>query len=78
MIKVNAIKCKECGDTIYSRARHDWRECSCKNSFVDGGVDYLRYGGMASEAFQVEVDVKDARELYDDWNFSRDKYGLIK
>lgn len=78
MIKVNAVKCKECGDTIYSRARHDFRECSCGSSFIDGGSFYIRYGGMASPPFEIDVNVADDKELYNDWNLSRDKYGLIK
>jgi len=78
MYKVNAVKCKECGDTIYSRARHDLKECSCGSSFIDGGTFYIRCGGKASPPFEIEVNVANGKELYDDWNLSRDKYGLIK
>ena len=48
----NKIQCKNCGDVIESKHRHDWVACSCfKNEednqgvFVDGGTDYLRRGG---------------------------------
>jgi hypothetical protein len=40
----NAARCKVCGDTIESRARWDYRTCTCGAIFVDGGYDYLRYG----------------------------------
>jgi len=32
---------------LVSFDRHDFKRCHCKNgTFVDGGSDYLRYGGM--------------------------------
>ena len=40
----NAIRCKNCGDVIESETRHDFKYCSCKRVFVDGGHDYLRRG----------------------------------
>lgn len=43
--KVNAVRCLYCGDIIQSRSRHDFVYCSCKNTFVDGGLDYQRVGG---------------------------------
>ena len=42
---VTGIRCPTCSDVVWSRHRHDWRACSCGASFVDGGRDYLRYGG---------------------------------
>ena len=41
-MKVNAIKCPKCGDTIYSRSRHDMHWCSCQNVAIDGGSDYVK------------------------------------
>ena len=38
---VNAIQCPRCGDTIYSRTRHDYRSCSCGSVSIDGGFDYM-------------------------------------
>ena len=79
-MKVKAITCSECGDTIYSRARHDMRWCSCGRLFVDGGFDYLRLGGPAIEEIAVEDVEVDAteEELYNDWNEKVDKFGRIK
>lgn len=36
----NAIKCKRCGDVVESKARHDFKVCSCGCVFVDGGLGY--------------------------------------
>lgn len=39
------IRCLICNDVIESMYRHDFKYCSCKAVFVDGGNDYFRYGG---------------------------------
>lgn len=41
----DAIYCKRCDEVIFSVMRHDARHCSCGGALVDGGADYLRYGG---------------------------------
>ena len=41
----NRLKCLRCGDIIESKYRHDFVECSCGALFVDGGLDYMRFGG---------------------------------
>ena len=38
-------KCMECGDIIESKHRHDFVVCKCELSFLDGGNDYIKYGG---------------------------------
>ena len=43
-LKHNRIRCKKCGDIIESKARHDYKVCSCKSIFVDGGLAYSRRG----------------------------------
>lgn len=40
------IMCPECKDVIFSEHRHDFKFCKCEGVFVDGGYDYLRYGGI--------------------------------
>lgn len=45
VIKRNAIRCKICGDIIESRSTHDFQQCSCGATFVDGGHEYVRIGG---------------------------------
>ena len=40
----DGILCLQCDQAIYSKHRHDNKECMCKNANVDGGRDYFRYG----------------------------------
>lgn len=42
-----------CEDVIVSRHRHDFKFCQCGETFVDGGRDYLRWGG-AGRIVEVE------------------------
>jgi len=49
------IKCLKCLDIIKSYDRHDFRYCKCGNIFIDGGDDYLRYGGKALEDDSYEI-----------------------
>lgn len=42
---LNAIKCLNCQDIIYSRDRHDFKSCKCTKVAVDGGLDYKRRVG---------------------------------
>lgn len=39
------IKCLICGDVIESKHRHNLVNCKCKNCYIDGGQDYLHFGG---------------------------------
>ena len=84
MTRVNAIKCKKCGDIIFSRARHDMHSCSCKSISIDGGFDYVRTSWPnvvePSDAFTpMKIFINQTpMELYEDWNKQEDKYGLIK
>lgn len=43
-VRAYGIKCPVCLDELYSIHRHDFRWCTCDYCFVDGGLDYLRYG----------------------------------
>ena len=43
----NAVKCLRCDTILESTHRHDFRSCHCPNrTFVDGGHDYQRFGGV--------------------------------
>ncbi len=77
--KVTAIKCRRCGDTIFSRARHDYRKCSCGDIAIDGGFDYVKmaFSKLVPVSFKKIVNATKT-ELYDDWNKQTDKFGLIK
>lgn len=72
-----------CGDELYSRAQHDFRCCSCGGVFVDGGFDYLRFGcpaGVPPADIRVRVRYVAAtrRQLYDDWNNRRKRFGFVR
>lgn len=78
-IKVIAVKCPECGDLIYSRARYDFRYCSCGEIAIDGGFDYVKisYKKISPEKY-IKYIIATKQELYDDWNKNINKYGIIK
>ena len=43
----NAIKCLVCNTVLESKHQHNFRSCGCPNqSFVDGGLVYIRVGGV--------------------------------
>ena len=77
---VSGIRCPTCGVTIYSRARHDMRDCPCNSTFIDGGFDYMRFGceslgDVPREEWQafldsitVKIDLPLTRqEIYEDY-----------
>jgi len=40
---MSKVKCTLCGDIIESKSQHDFKECSCGKTFIDGGdEDYIR------------------------------------
>lgn len=43
------IRCSNCQDVIYSNSRHDFVTCHCEWWFIDGGFDYIRYGGTGMD-----------------------------
>ena len=45
--KLSKVQCLGCGEVLLSKYVHDFQHCSCPNyTFVDGGSEYCRYGGM--------------------------------
>lgn len=75
---VTCLTCPNCGYTVFSRARHDMRSCSCKQSHIDGGFDYVKFGFKGDEPKRIQIAVDASRrELYDDWNQRTDLYGVI-
>ncbi|NDB89286.1 MAG: hypothetical protein EB166_00390 [Thaumarchaeota archaeon] len=52
------IRCLQCGMVLESKSIHDFQQCSCPNStFVDGGDQYLRYGGKDPKQIKIIDDV---------------------
>lgn len=77
-MKINAVKCKECGDIIWSRAQHDFHWCSCDSVAVDGGPRLERILGEPKDYETLEIDLPiTEREAYNDWNFGKNKLGII-
>lgn len=76
-----AVYCDMCGHIVYSRAHYDCRFCPCSRGmggvFIDGGAGegYLRTN--ACEFLRLELDASE-RELYNDWNFGGEQYGLVQ
>ena len=42
----NRCKCSLCEDIIESKHRHDYISCGCGSIFTDGGLTYVRRGGV--------------------------------
>lgn len=81
MTKVTAVTCPKCGDTIYSRAPHDHRYCSCHHTFVDGGMTgFSRFGSKDIENIKTSpIQIPFTKdELYKDWCSGEDKLGIVR
>jgi hypothetical protein len=76
----NAVKCFTCGDIIFSRARHDFRSCECKEVAVDGGFDYTKISFMKHAPIKVFFEIHNVNkgDLFNDWNLKQNKFGRIK
>jgi hypothetical protein len=78
--RVTTVTCPKCEVEIYSRARHDLRSCRC-GTFIDGGFDYLRYGGpdgFSAPKIRTRYVRATKLEIFRDWNTGEDRFGLIK
>jgi hypothetical protein len=51
----NAVKCNKCQEVLQSTHVHDYVECLCQETMVDGGNEYFRYGGSDVETLFVET-----------------------
>jgi len=82
-MRVTAIECQNCHSIIFSRATHDFRNCECGRTYVDGGFEYLKLGFDPKDEYpkfySLEIDAKKT-DLYYDYNLhlKKDKYGLYK
>lgn len=78
-MKINAIKCKGCGDIVFSRAVHDMRFCHCCKTAQDGGFLYQKIAFDPDIGYEhVDIDLPVTKEeLYDDWNKGLDKFGVV-
>jgi len=81
-ITVCALFCKKCGSVIFSRARHDYRSCTCKALAIDGGFDYNKIS-FTNENEMIYFKAILPKELttsilFEDWNKGIDKFGLYE
>jgi len=61
-IKKNKAQCKNCGTIVESKYRHNFVTCSCFDPrepnghgfFLDGGKDYIRFGGNFADIEWLE------------------------
>jgi hypothetical protein len=58
----NAARCRGCGQVIESKAQHDWVQCKCGATFVDGGLAYLRRGYTEAVGFDELSEYEPAPE----------------
>lgn len=61
-MKKIGIKCKKCGDEIYSEYRHAFVWCNCHAVAVDGGNDYLKITGNEKDYETIEKEIPDVKE----------------
>lgn len=70
------IKCLICNDIIESKYRHDLVNCRCENCYIDGGQDYLHFGGKDFNKILIifddgtEIianDEKNYNKKYEEW-----------
>lgn len=67
MIKYkNKGKCKQCGDILESKHRHDFVTCSCGSLSLDGGLAYQRIlwrGGELDDIMENITEPVDAVDV---------------
>lgn len=63
---MSMVQCLQCGAILESKYRHDFQQCDCDNqTFVDGGSDYLRVGGVdLSKICVIQDDTKEKEEPF--------------
>jgi hypothetical protein len=61
-------QCLKCGDIIQSKHRHDFVQCECGESFVDGGEDYFRAGGYIVAVNEEAITDEEFVAKLDKWS----------
>lgn len=80
----NAVHCCLCDDNIQSYYGHDYKQCSCGNAMVDGGLDYSRWGwGEENSVIDFSMYIEDQpfsiiRQYFYRWNNIIGEYVLLK
>ena len=53
----DAIRCRKCGDVVYSINRHHNHFCACGAVAIDGGRDYTKISGSSQDFDNVTFDL---------------------
>lgn len=89
-MRVKGVRCKKCGEAIYSRYVHDFHWCHCDSVAIDGGSiyvgvenpnSYMKITGEPENYEFVEIEIGDEGfrdTLVNDWNRQFDEYGWEK
>lgn len=81
------IKCLICGEIIKSKFLHNIEYCKCNNCYIDGGQDYLHFGGNDFNKILIifddgtEILASDEEEYknkYEEWEDNNRIKGLAK
>lgn len=78
---VNAVECKECNTTVYSRTEDDVRKCLCGRVTLSGGLKYFTYDVLPNTQFKakkIDIGGVTPKMLYEDWHYMQDQFGLIR
>ena len=76
------IKCLNCGDIIESKSVHNLVSCKCESCYIDGGQDYLHFGGKDFNKILIifddgtEIlasDEKNYKKKYEEWESKKIK-----
>jgi hypothetical protein len=60
--RIWGVECPECRRRMFSYYRHDFKYCGCENEvFVDGVIDYVRYGWKTSRPRKIYWSKKDGK-----------------
>ena len=74
------IKCLICGDIIESKSMHNLVSCKCESCYIDGGKNYLHFGGKDFSKILIifddgtEIiasDEKRYKKKYEEWEVKR-------
>ena len=74
------IKCLNCGDIIESKSVHNLVSCKCESCYIDGGKNYLHFGGKDFSKILIifddgtEIiasDEKRYKKKYEEWEVKR-------
>ena len=80
------IKCLNCGDIIESKSVHNLVSCKCESCYIDGGQDYLHFGGKDFSKVLIifddgtkilASDEEKYKKKYEEWENNRIKGNKI-